>query len=106
VLRPIAISLTFPLLFYTTRAFAVDETPLAISRGCLACHDVHETLAGPAYLSVAKRYGPKDKEKLVKKVLNGGAGSWGAAPMPANKDNGVTDADARRLVDWILSLND
>jgi cytochrome c len=94
------------LLISVQPAFAgeTDGLRLAMSNGCLACHDVTQSLSGPSYLDVAKRYQFKDRKRLVTKVLNGGSGSWGSTSMPANKDNGLTVDAATRLVDWILSL--
>jgi cytochrome c len=58
---------------------------------------------GPAYKDVAAKYKGQDVEdKLVEKVKKGGAGAWGAVPMPANAK--VSDADLHTLVKWILSL--
>ncbi|HEX5392405.1 MAG TPA: c-type cytochrome [Rhodocyclaceae bacterium] len=87
-------------------AHAADETALATSKGCMACHSVDKKVVGPAYKEVAAKYkGDKAAEgKLVKKVLEGGSGTWGQVPMPANKTMGVTEADAKKLVAWILSL--
>lgn len=86
-------------------AQAADEQVLATAKGCMACHDMGAKKVGPAYTEVAKKYaGQKDAEgKLVQKVLNGGSGTWGAIPMPANKTMGVTEADAKKLVAWVLS---
>ncbi|KAK0358013.1 hypothetical protein LTR94_037061, partial [Friedmanniomyces endolithicus] len=52
----------------------------------MACHTVATKLVGPAYKDVAQKYaGQKGAEdKLVQKVLKGGAGTWGPIPMPAN----------------------
>ncbi len=85
--------------------YAADEQALATAKGCMACHDIGAKKVGPAYTEVAKKYaGQKDAEaKLVQKVLNGGSGTWGAIPMPANKTMGVTEADAKKLVAWVLS---
>ncbi|MGE5489703.1 MAG: c-type cytochrome [Actinomycetota bacterium] len=87
-------------------AHAADETALATSKGCMACHSVDKKVVGPAYKEVAAKYkGDKAAEgKLVKKVLEGGSGAWGQVPMPANKAMGVTEADAKKLVAWVLSL--
>ena len=81
-----------------------DPADLAKSKNCLACHSVANKVVGPAYKDVAAKYaGQKDaEEKLVKKVLKGGSGTWGAIPMPANTQ--VNEAEARTLVKWILSL--
>ena len=86
----------------TAPAFA-DEA-LAKSKNCMACHAVDKKLVGPSYKDVAKKYaGQKDAEdKLTQKVLKGGTGAWGVAMMPANPQ--VTEAEARTLVKWVLSL--
>lgn len=82
-------------------AFA-DEA-LAKSKNCMACHSVAAKLVGPAYKDVAKKYaGQKDAaDKLAAKVIKGGSGVWGAIPMPANPQ--VNEADAKKLVAWILT---
>ncbi|MFJ3056344.1 c-type cytochrome [Herbaspirillum sp. NPDC087042] len=86
-------------------AEAMANEQLAKSKNCMACHSVDAKIVGPAYKDVAKKYaGQKDAEaKLVKKVLEGGSGVWGAVPMPANKAQ-VTEAEAHQLVKWVLSL--
>lgn len=82
-------------------AFA-DEA-LAKAKNCLACHAVATKLVGPSYQDVAKKYaGQKDAAaKLEAKVIKGGSGVWGAIPMPANPQ--VNEADAKKLVAWVLS---
>ncbi|HQR04859.1 MAG: c-type cytochrome [Proteobacteria bacterium] len=87
-------------------ANAQADQALATAKGCMACHDIGAKKVGPAYKEVAKKYhGDKGAEaKLVKKVLDGGSGVWGPVPMPANKTMGVSEADAKKLVTWILSL--
>nr|WP_082541592.1 MULTISPECIES: c-type cytochrome [unclassified Rhizobacter] len=83
-------------------AFANPE--LAQKKNCMACHAVDKKLVGPAYKDVAAKYaGQKDAvDKLSQKVIKGGAGVWGAVPMPANTQ--VSDAEAKQLVTWILGL--
>ncbi|MFC5476093.1 c-type cytochrome [Paraherbaspirillum soli] len=83
---------------------AMANADLAKSKNCMACHSVDNKVVGPAYKDVAKKYaGQKDAEdKLVQKVLKGGAGVWGPVPMPANAQ--VSEAEAHTLVKWILSL--
>jgi cytochrome c len=70
----------------------------------MACHAVDKKVVGPAYKDVAKKYAAKDADALAKKVLEGGAGVWGTVPMPGNKAMGLNEADAKKLVAWILSL--
>src|ERR1700676_4047758 len=86
-------------------ALAVDTAAdLARSKNCMACHSIGNKVVGPAFKDVAKRYAgqPDTEEKLVQKVLKGGSGAWGVVPMPANTQ--VTEAEARELVRWVLSL--
>lgn len=93
-------------LLFTATVHAEDLQALATAKGCMACHDIGAKKVGPAYKDVAKKYaGEKDAQaKLTKKVLEGGSGVWGQVPMPANKTMGVTEADAKKLVGWILTL--
>jgi cytochrome c len=83
---------------------AMADLDQAKKKNCMSCHSVDARLVGPAYKDVAKRYaGQKDAEdKLVKKVMNGGSGVWGAMAMPPNTQ--VTEAEAHDLVKWVLSL--
>jgi cytochrome c len=83
---------------------AMANADLAKSKNCMACHAVGNKVVGPAFKDVAAKYaGQKDAEdKLVQKVIKGGAGVWGAVPMPANTQ--VSEAEARTLVKWVLSL--
>ena len=82
---------------------AMASPELAKGKNCMACHAVASKLVGPAFKDVAAKYaGQKDAEaKLTAKVLKGGAGAWGAVPMPANPQ--VSEAEARTLVKWILA---
>jgi cytochrome c len=79
-----------------------DAQALAQAKGCLGCHAVDHKIVGPAYKDVAAKYkgdaGALDR--LAAKVQSGGAGNWGQVPMPPNN---VTDAEAKKLVSWVLS---
>ena len=77
---------------------------LAQQKTCMACHAMDRKIVGPSYKDVAAKYtGQKDAaDKLAEKILKGGAGVWGAVPMPANPR--VTPAEARQLAVWILSV--
>ena len=83
-------------------AFASQD--LAQKKNCMACHTVDKKLVGPSYKEVAAKYaGQKDAvDKLAPKVVKGGVGVWGQVPMPANPQ--VTDAEAKQLVQWIMTL--
>ena len=72
---------------------------------CLACHKVDGALVGPAYTLVAKKYPASEAnyDMLAKKIIAGGSGSWGATPMSPHPT--LAPADARKMVQYILSLN-
>jgi len=87
-------------IFSATNAMASPE--LARSKNCMTCHSIDNKLVGPSFKEVAARYNGKNEEKLTQKVLRGGSGTWGAIPMPANSQ--LTEAEAKTLVRWTLSL--
>jgi cytochrome c len=74
-------------------------------QNCTACHAASSKLLGPSLVEIASKYkGQTDSEaKLIEKVLKGGAGVWGAIPMPAQSQLSATDAGA--LVKWILTTH-
>jgi len=76
---------------------------LAQQKGCMACHATNAKKVGPAYADIAKRYtGRADAvDYLAGKIKNGGVGVWGNIPMPPQN---VTDAEAKQLAQWILSV--
>ena len=82
---------------------AFADAELATKKNCLACHAMDKKQVGPSYKDVAAKYaGQKDAvDKLTLKVMKGGAGVWGAIPMPANPQ--VSAAEAKQLVEWVLS---
>ena len=83
---------------------ALADLALAKAKNCMACHAVDKKLVGPAYKDVAAKYaGQKDAvDKLAVKIMKGGSGVWGPVPMPANTQ--VSEAEARQLAPWVLSL--
>ena len=80
------------------------DAQLAGRKNCLACHQVDRKLVGPAYRDVAARYADDKQavERLAQKIVKGGAGVWGPVPMPANPQ--VSEAEARQLAAWVLTL--
>lgn len=82
---------------------ALASEALAKKHNCLTCHAVDKKLIGPGYSEIAAKYkGDAGAEaKLIAKVKNGGAGTWGQVPMPPNAS--VPDADIKTLVKWVLS---
>ena len=96
--------MTATLLAACLVAPAMASKELAQAKNCLACHSVEKQVVGPAFKDVAAKYAG-DKEAaatLAAKVIAGGGGVWGAIPMPANSQ--VKEAEAKKLVAWILSL--
>jgi cytochrome c len=79
-----------------------DEAGLK-KNNCMACHSVDKKLVGPSYKDVANRYrGQSDAaDKLAKKIRAGGSGAWGPIPMPANPQ--VSEAEAKKLAEFILN---
>lgn len=76
-------------------------------KGCNACHAIDEVRLGPSFRSVAKVRADglnQPDEYLAFKIRNGGGGAWGVVPMVANPQ--VSDAEARSIANWILSLPD
>jgi len=93
-----------PALAIALAAAPVFANPqLAQQKNCMACHAIDKKQVGPAYKDVAGKYaGQKDAvDKLTQKVMKGGSGVWGAVPMPANPQ--VNEAEAKTLVQWVLS---
>ncbi len=76
---------------------------LAQQYACIACHGVANRLVGPGFNEVAAKYkGDAGAEKrLLEKMRQGGAGTWGQVPMPAQGH--VPEADLRQMVQWILA---
>ena len=80
---------------------------LAQSQACMACHQVDSKRVGPPLRSIGERYATQGDNSatvryLADKILSGGTGAWGAVPMPAQRQ--VSEADALKLSEWILSL--
>lgn len=95
-------ALTILVMSAASPAFA--QADLAQKKNCMACHSVDKKVLGPAFKDIAAKYaGQKDAvDKLAAKVVKGGAGVWGNIPMPPNPQ--VTDAEAKQLTGWIMTL--
>lgn len=98
--RALACSFLLALLVGPAHA----DLALARAKNCMSCHAVERKVIGPAFKDIAARYRDQKgaAELLAVKITKGGAGVWGAVPMPSNTQ--VSDADARRLAEWILQL--
>jgi cytochrome c len=84
-----------------------DEAPrgltIARANACMGCHAVDRKLVGPSFQQIAAKYkgDAQAPAKLARKVKDGGAGVWGAIPMPSHP--AMSDADIRTVVDWVLA---
>jgi cytochrome c len=87
-------------------AFDPEIEKLVTARLCLACHQVRQTSVGPNYLAVSLKYrgNPAAADHLKTKIKTGGAGVWGATPMPAQV--AASDDEIAKIVDAILHLGD
>ncbi|MEX6688250.1 ThuA domain-containing protein [Danxiaibacter flavus] len=72
---------------------------------CKACHTLNEKSVGPAFMEVSKRYSgkPGEADRLVNKIISGGAGVWGDHAMSAHPQ--LSKENTRKIVDYILSLS-
>ena len=90
----------------TTDASASSEKALELigSADCLTCHTIEEKKVGPAYRDVANKYNADEQTitMLANKIIKGGSGVWGQVPMAAHP--AISEADAKTMVTYILSL--
>lgn len=82
---------------------AAKARAIAGQHMCFSCHAVDHKVVGPAYHDVAQKYkGDADAmAALMKKVKGGGSGVWGTVPMPPNP--GISDADLKVVLTWVLA---
>ena len=84
------------LILACLAAPAMADESLAKAKNCMVCHATDKKVMGPAFKDVAAKY---DDASTVVASIN--KGKWGAIPMPPNK---VSDEEAQKLAQWILSL--
>lgn len=91
---------------HQTAAAAVSGKSIMMSLDCKGCHKVDEKSIGPSFTDVAKKYhkDPKAVPYLVQKIIKGGSGVWGDVAMAAHP--GLSEEDAKQIVQWTLSLAD
>jgi S-disulfanyl-L-cysteine oxidoreductase SoxD len=84
-------------------AESITPEGLFKKHNCSTCHAPASRAIGPAISEVAAKYkGQADAmSKLHKKVKVGGAGTWGAIPMPPHAH--VPEGDIDVLVRWMLT---
>jgi cytochrome c len=100
-MKPVAA--IFSLLAVLACSGVQADPSLADKKNCMGCHHATERRVGPSFKAIAAKYaGQGDAvDKLAQKIIKGGAGAWGAVPMPANSQ--VSAAEAKQLTLWILS---
>ena len=115
------------------RVMAEDMPELAMDNGCTACHAIEKKLVGPAWRDVSKAYnivgatgtavdlsayqttqkvsdilkehGKQTPEAwLIEKVSKGGTGDWFTSTAMIRNAPRVSQADIKKLVDFILGL--
>jgi len=99
----VALAATFVLAApLAVQAQDADVTTLLKQKNCMACHATQKKLIGPAFVDIAKKYQGDQAAPatLAKHVRQGSVGVWGPIPMPTNPQ--VSEAEAQRLVGWIL----
>ena len=76
---------------------------------CTTCHRLNKegsgATIGPAYSEVAAKYTPAADttiDRLVKKIISGGSGIWGAIPMTPHP--ALKEEDVKTMVTYILTL--
>ncbi len=87
-----------------TAGVASADQALAQKSACMSCHQMEKKVVGPSFKDIAKKYkgDAKAEERFVNIIKKGGKGAWGAIPMPPHPQ--VSDENAKKLADWILSL--
>lgn len=77
---------------------------LVASNDCTTCHAIDKKVTGPAYRDVANKYESNEAtiDSLAAKVIKGGSGVWGNIPMTPHP--ALSEADAKEMVKYVLSL--
>ncbi|HEU0203567.1 MAG TPA: c-type cytochrome, partial [Burkholderiaceae bacterium] len=85
-------------------AAEVEARAVLARNACTACHGIDHRLVGPGFQEVASRYGGASNAdtaaRLANRIKQGGVGTWGNVPMPAQPH--VKDEDVQVMVKWIL----
>ena len=98
----LALSLASGGLFVAGPTFASEE--LFKKSNCMACHAIDQKRLGPSMKEVAVKYtgDASAADRLAQKIRAGGGGVWGEMAMPPQAQ--VSEADAKTLVEYILSI--
>jgi cytochrome c551/c552 len=78
---------------------AARALELAKANTCTACHAANAKLVGPSWADIGRKHQGK-ADYLAAKIRSGGAGVWGAIPMPPQS---LSEADAKVIGSWLAS---
>ena len=100
--KAVALGLASSGLLIAGSAFASED--LFKKSNCMACHAIDQKRLGPSMKEVAAKYSGDGSaaDRLAKKIRAGGVGVWGEMPMPPQPQ--VSEADAKTLADYILTI--
>ena len=99
-----SIFLVSALAMWLPGGAALADDEFYKTKNCFACHRIDRNTLGPSFKSIAAKYAD-DKGAdvmLAKKIREGGAGVWGAVPMPPQTQ--VSEDESLTLARWILEL--
>lgn len=87
-----------------TKLIAEGKT-LMETQDCKTCHHATNKSIGPAHTAVAEKYEFTDDNvtMLGKRIIEGGAGTWGDTPMNPHPD--LSKEDAEKIARYVLSLD-
>ena len=83
-------------------AVVLNGADISKKANCTACHAAAAKMVGPSWAEIAKKYkgDAKAPAMLAQKVKAGGAGNWGAVPMPPHPN--IKDNELSAVVQWVL----
>ena len=73
---------------------------LTQKHGCNACHGLDSKLVGPSFRDIGKKHAARADgvAYLAGRIQSGGAGVWGAIPMPPQS---IPESDATTIALWL-----
>jgi cytochrome c len=89
-------------LLVSGSAFASEE--LAKKNNCMGCHQLDKKAMGPSMKDIADKYkaDAEGAKKIETAITKGSKDAWGTMPMAAQAN--VSEADAKAIATWIMSL--
>jgi cytochrome c len=91
----------------STTEISYPGKALMASSDCKSCHTINKLAVGPSFTAIANRYKAQkgSTDKLSKKIIAGGAGSWGTEHVMSAHPQ-LSNADTKEIVKYIFSLTD